>query len=108
MCDFFTFSEGVRYEAVSTRRSFLQVLGLTAAAFMTPADLLARQSAAQHRRSTDLFTDVTAAAGLLDARNVSGSRGDKQFLLEEMGCGAAFFDYDHDGWPDIFLVNATS
>ena len=55
-----------------------------------------------------LFTDVTAAAGLLGARNVSGSPDDKQFLLEEMGCGAAFFDYDHDGWLDIFLVNGSS
>ena len=54
------------------------------------------------------FTDVTAAAGLLKARNVSGSPDDKQFLLEEMGCGAAFFDYDHDGWVDIFLVNGSS
>ena len=24
-----------------------------------------------------------------------------------MGCGVAFFDYDHDGWQDIFMVNAT-
>jgi enediyne biosynthesis protein E4 len=55
-----------------------------------------------------LFTDITAAAGLLRARNVSGSPDDKQFLLEEMGCGAAFFDYDHDGWLDIFLVNGSS
>lgn len=55
-----------------------------------------------------LFTDVTAAAGLTHARNVSGSPDDKQFLLEEMGCGAAFFDYDNDGWLDIFLVNGSS
>jgi hypothetical protein len=54
------------------------------------------------------FTDVTGPAGLLRAANVSGSRDDKQFLLEEMGGGAAFFDYDHDGWVDIFLVNGTS
>jgi enediyne biosynthesis protein E4 len=55
-----------------------------------------------------VFTDVTGAAGLLKARNVSGSPDDKQTLLEEMGCGAAFFDYDHDGWLDIFLVNGSS
>ena len=55
-----------------------------------------------------VFTDVTAAAGLLQARNVSGSPANKQFLLEEMGGGAAFYDYDHDGWLDIFLVNGSS
>ena len=39
--------------------------------------------------------------------NVSGSPDDKQFLLEEMGGGVALFDYDNDGWLDIFLVNGT-
>jgi hypothetical protein len=52
-----------------------------------------------------LFTDVTGPAGLLRAVNVSGSAEEKQFLLEEMGGGAAFYDYDGDGWLDIFLVN---
>src|SRR5581483_11851794 len=39
---------------------------------------------------------------------VSGPRENKQFLLEEMGCGVALFDYDNDGWLDIFLVNGSS
>ena len=55
-----------------------------------------------------MFTDITAAAGLGRAVNVSGSPDNKQFLLEEMGCGAAFIDYDADGWLDIFLVNGSS
>jgi hypothetical protein len=55
-----------------------------------------------------VFTDVTAKAGLSKAVNTSGSATNKQLLLEEMGGGAAFFDYDNDGWLDIFLVNGTS
>src|SRR5205823_10031329 len=55
-----------------------------------------------------VFTDVTMSAGLSHARNISGSATNKQFLLEEMGSGVALFDYDNDGWLDIFLVNGTS
>jgi len=52
-----------------------------------------------------IFTDVAVQAGLGKARNVSGSPASKRFLLEEMGGGVALFDYDNDGWLDIFLVN---
>ena len=50
--------------------------------------------AAQATRSADgsggiVFTDITTAAGLSNALNVSGTPDDKQFLLEEMGCGVA-------------------
>jgi hypothetical protein len=54
------------------------------------------------------FTDIALEAGLGRARNVSGSAADKQTLLEEMGCGVALFDYDNDGWLDIFLVNGNT
>src|SRR5260370_39684371 len=53
------------------------------------------------------FTDVTAKAGLGGAINVFGGVTQKRWLLEETGCGIALFDYDNDGWLDIFLVNGT-
>ena len=91
----------------NSRRWFLQRIGQCGLAVLVPgvATLAAREQAG---RGAPLFTDVTAPAGLSGAVNVSGSATDKRFLLEEMGGGAAFFDFDHDGWIDIFLVNGTS
>lgn len=51
------------------------------------------------------LVDVAARAGLASAWNVFGGITSKRYLLEEIGCGVAFFDYDNDGWLDIFFVN---
>jgi hypothetical protein len=53
------------------------------------------------------FVNVAAEAGLGNALNVYGGVTTKKYLIEEIGCGVAFFDYDHDGWLDIFMVNGT-
>jgi hypothetical protein len=50
---------------------------------------------------------VAAQAGLGKAVNVYGGVRTKRYLMDEMGCGVAFFDYDNDGWMDIFMVNGT-
>ena len=31
----------------------------------------------------------------------------KKYIIEAKGSGLAFFDYDHDGWLDIYLTNGT-
>jgi len=52
------------------------------------------------------FEDVAGAAGL-NFRNVSGAASEKLYILEATGGGVAIFDYDNDGWPDIFLVSGS-
>jgi hypothetical protein len=50
------------------------------------------------------FVDVAEQAGL-HVPNVWGGVSSKKYLIETKGCGLAFFDYDHDGWLDIYLTN---
>ncbi len=52
------------------------------------------------------FSDVTRAAGI-DFHHVNGASADKH-LVETIGSGGLFFDYDNDGWIDIFLVDGGS
>jgi enediyne biosynthesis protein E4 len=51
------------------------------------------------------YRDIAAQAGLSGV-NVSGPEAQKQYIVETTGNGVAIFDYDNDGLPDIFLVNA--
>jgi len=53
------------------------------------------------------FTDLAEKSGLA-MLNVFGGIDTKKFIIETTGTGVAIFDYDNDGWPDIFLVNGTT
>src|SRR5215469_9042773 len=50
------------------------------------------------------FIDVAPQVGLR-MQNVNGGVNTKKYIIETTGSGVAVFDYDNDGWPDIFLVN---
>lgn len=52
------------------------------------------------------FVDVSERAGLT-APVLYGGVDQKKYIIETNGCGVAFFDFDNDGWIDIFLLNGT-
>src|SRR6266480_3217251 len=49
------------------------------------------------------FTDITVPAGITFKHVWSP---EKKYIVESMSGGVALFDYDNDGYPDIFLVNS--
>ncbi|HVN81974.1 MAG TPA: CRTAC1 family protein [Terriglobia bacterium] len=57
----------------------------------------------QGQTSHVVFVDVTKQAGI----RFDHCMGDKKLsnILEATGSGCAFFDYDGDGWMDIYVVN---
>jgi hypothetical protein len=52
------------------------------------------------------FVDIADRAGLT-AKTEDGGDKTKRYIIETTGSGGAFFDFDNDGWPDIFLVNGS-
>jgi enediyne biosynthesis protein E4 len=52
------------------------------------------------------FTDVAAAAGLREPV-IYGRAERKDYLVETVGCGVAFLDFDNDGWLDIFVLGGS-
>jgi len=52
------------------------------------------------------FTDIAAHAGLHDPV-IYGPVDRVDYILESMGSGIAFIDYDNDGWLDVFVLSGT-
>ncbi len=49
------------------------------------------------------FTDIAAQAGLTFPV-IYGGLSHKNYIIETVGCGVAFMDFDNDGWLDIFVL----
>jgi len=76
---------------------------------LIPMKLSAGDAAQSQQDQTPLpdFIDVAEKAGLR-ATNVFGGKQSSTYILESTGTGVAIFDFDNDGWPDIFFVNGTT
>jgi hypothetical protein len=80
----------------------LFIAALIATALLAPFTTQSEQPA----RLAD-FEDIADKAGLT-MMNVFGGVDTKKYIIETTGTGVAIFDYDNDGWPDIFIVNGTT
>ncbi|HEV3197816.1 MAG TPA: CRTAC1 family protein [Bryobacteraceae bacterium] len=49
------------------------------------------------------FVNVARAAGLRSPV-IYGDVANHDYILDSMGCGVAFLDYDNDGWQDIVVL----
>ena len=60
---------------------------------------------ASESKPSSLFEEIGPASSGISWRHVNG-RSPEYYLPETTGAGCAFFDYDNDGWMDIYLVNS--
>jgi hypothetical protein len=52
------------------------------------------------------FVDIAKEAGLVHPV-VCGDPLKKDYILETVGCGCAFIDYDNDSWMDLLVLNGS-
>src|SRR5580704_16564943 len=109
------------------RREFLRVAAFAAAARLDAISLQAQSAPPPSNASQGMasrgvkagprlkgsglpfrarFTDVAAKAGLHEV-TVCGHPNHADYVIEAMGCGCAFFDYDNDGWLDILVLTGS-
>ena len=81
----------------------LYILPLANIAFSQPA----AKPASPPKQPIANFVDIAEKAGLT-ASEIFGGLDSKKYIIETTGTGVAIFDYDNDGWPDIFIVNGTT
>ena len=84
------------------------VMALATSAWMAGAPT--RQHDPVVVKTSDLgfsFANIGAKAGLASP-TIYGAQGTNTYLIETTGTGVAAFDYDGDGWLDIFQVNGST
>jgi enediyne biosynthesis protein E4 len=89
---------------IALGEKLLELLARPLSRWSAPATLQAATVADQGTTIPVTFVDVGRQAGL-NSPNVWGGVHRKSYIIEAKGSGLAFFDYDNDGWLDIYLSN---
>jgi hypothetical protein len=84
------------------RRQVLTTIPAALASALIPSFLRALPATGKPAPPFSRFVDVAHAAGLTETM-VYGEIDSFTYIVESMGTGCAFFDYDNDGWMDIFI-----
>ena len=86
-----------------TRRRLLRALPPAIVPVLLPRGLRATTQAQPPAAPFSKFVDVGASAGLTHP-TFYGEDDNSTYILEVMGAGCAFIDYDNDGWMDLFML----
>jgi hypothetical protein len=91
---------------------FISLLAVLAASAFFAQGVATRNAPAAPRRAPSgrpfaaSFEDIGAKVGLIAPVTV-GNPASKKYIIEANGTGLAAFDYDGDGWIDLFVVNSS-
>ena len=98
-CDKTTFSVQMKPRLALSRRHFIRgALGCAALGNVS-------RFAATLPNGTNAFEEIPPSVSGITWVHTAGKSPEKYFP-ETTGPGCAFFDYDNDGWMDIYLVNS--
>jgi hypothetical protein len=92
---------GFPFTSSRSRRDFVQLLGLAGLSSFARVPSLALPAVA----ASPLFEEIGSSASGITWKH-DNAMSPNRYLPETMGPGVAFFDFDNDGWLDIFMVNS--
>jgi len=86
-----------------TRRELLQTIPAAILGSLFSSKLGAAPGSTKPLPPFSRFVDVAQAAALTEP-TICGEPNSFTYIIESMATGCAFFDYDNDGWMDIFMA----
>src|SRR5262249_40927639 len=101
-------SSGRRRNGIACDKLMRRAMVVSGVAVLLPLVLTLRVENWVHAdsASTITFPDVTRASGITFKHDNAASS--ERYLIETMGAGAAWLDYDNDGYLDLYLVNSAA